>query len=194
MITLPTFRGNNIRSWPKHAEGGFAKYLALKEILSSDFPTDVHFAQYENPQVTRRLCDDILKPDRAAELARIGGTVRMVVIVFDVDVPGHGDLTEAWTDNEVSKIGRLNQPFVYFTRHGYRIVQLLADPFLIDSKSAATRWTDFYLQSCAYLSRVHEIHADPVGDWQRLFRAPHATRDEGGKPERLPFVGEINGV
>lgn len=191
MISLPTFRGNNVRSWPKHTEGGYAKYLPLPEVLTTDFRTDVHFAQYSNPEVTRRLCDDVLKPEYSEALAQIGGAVRMQVVVFDIDVPGHGDVTEEWRDAELVKIGKLPQPFVYFTRHGYRIVQTLTEPFAIDSKAAATRWTDFYLQSCAYLKRVHDIHADPVGDWQRLFRAPHATRDEGGSPERLPFVGDV---
>jgi hypothetical protein len=190
-IVLPTFRGNNVRSWPKHPEGGLAKYLPLREILTTDFRTDVHFAQYSNPEVTRRLCDDILKPEHAEDLARIGGSVRMAVIVFDVDVPGHGDVTEAWRDAEIAKLGKFNAPFVYFTRHGYRIIQLLSEPFAIDSKYSAVRWSAFYLQSVAYLKRVHGIEADPVADWQRLFRAPHATRDEGGRPECLPFIGEL---
>jgi hypothetical protein len=193
---LPVLRGPIVRAWPKfELKGGFARYTSLSEILTAEFRTDAHFAQYSNPQVARRLGKECLK---AEYLSQIGGAVRVVAIVFDADTPGHGALTPEWIDAERLKIERLQVEhpgvFVYFTRHGYRPVALLPEPILIASAKDAQLWTTFYLRSCAYLKRAFDINVDPLGDWQHLFRAPLATRDEGGQPENLPTIGDPSDI
>ncbi|WP_437796472.1 VapE domain-containing protein [Sorangium sp. So ce693] len=137
----------------------------------------------------RRLDSAALEGEALAEL---GGSVRMVAAVFDVDDPAshkrNGDINQAdplmaaslWWENESAKIRDLraeHNVFVYRTRGGYRIVARLT-PFVLTSKNDAAEWSHLYLTWVAYLKRRFKIAADPVKDWTRLFRLPHATRLE----------------
>jgi len=193
-VLVPTLRGARIKAWPEHEQGGFAKYEALSDVLTLDFKTDVHFAQYSRPQCTRRLNSDALK---SPHIEKLFGSVVMPIIVFDVDGEDH-KASESWRKAERVKVLQLQEEhpgvYMYETRHGYRIVAVLADPMLLGSIEDAKRWTGLYLLNVAYLKREFGIAADPLGDWTRLFRAPHATRDEGGKPENLPSIGDSNNV
>lgn len=177
-ILIPTLRGALIKSWPEHEQGGFANYISLSDMLTQDFKTDVHFAQYSCPQMTRRLCKEALK---SPHIEVLGGSIVMPIIVFDVDGPGH-KATNDWRAAERVKVVSLfeSRPggYMYETRHGYRLVYTLPGPMQLGSIEDADRWTVFYFLNVAYLRRVFDIKADALGDWTRLFRAPHATRDE----------------
>src|SRR5262249_36221482 len=153
------------------------RYVALNEALTSDFPTDAHFATYSCPAVERRLCLGALTSPRA--LAELGGHVPMVLAVFDVDcVEAHGGdaaATDSWWIAEGEKTAALlGVPpggFVYRTRGGYRIVyRLLGPPPLRDENDAAA-WSLGYLGWVAYLARRFGIEADPAcKECVRLFR------------------------
>ena len=52
-------------------------------------------------------------------------------------------------------------------------------------------WRERYRRELLYLARRFGIEGDPAcADWTRLYRLPHTTRDEGGKPEDLPTEGD----
>src|SRR5262249_44661739 len=73
-----------------------------------------------------------------------------------------------------------------------RIVFGLATPFVLRTPNDAAAWKLMYQRWCCYLAREFTIVADPsCADWSRLYRLPHATRDEGGQPEQLEAFGNI---
>lgn len=193
-VLVPTLRGARIKSWPEHEQGGFAKYESLSDVLVTDYKTDVHFAQYSRPQCTRRLCSDALK---SPHIEKLFGSVVMPIIVFDVDGEDH-KASESWRKAERVKVLQLQVEhpgvYMYETRHGYRLVAVLEQPMLLTCSESAKEWSKQYLLNVAYLKRVFDIRADPLHDWTRLFRAPHATRDEGGRPENYPSMGDSNNV
>jgi hypothetical protein len=177
-----------VRSWPTYPEGGAARAMPLSVALTHTYATDAHVVQYAPPR-GRRLSTGALERED-------GGAV-IGAILFDVDhAPQHAaggsgaDMdTEEWWTCECGKAAPL-ETFAYRTRGGYRLAFFLGAPFAVTTPADAEQWTRFYLSSVAYLRRVHGITADPVADWTRLFRLPHATRDEGGVPEDLPAVGD----
>jgi len=175
---VPTLRGALIKSWPEHEQGGFARYMTLSDMLTQEFKTDVHFAQYSCPQMTRRLSSDALK---SPHIEQLGGSISMPLIVFDCDGPDHR-ATNEWRVAERRKVLALFDArpgaYMYETRHGYRLVYELSEPMQLTSPASAKEWTEFYFLNVAYLRREFRILADALGDWTRLFRAPHATRDE----------------
>ena len=136
-----------------------------------------------NPTVERRLDAGVFEP---GALQQIGGCVLMVAAVFDVDSEvAHRTkmpATDQWWSEEIEKIIMLRQAhpgaFIFRTRGGYRIVNLLASPVELRSAEEAKceKWTPLYLAWVAYLWRRFAIRCDCVADWQRLFRLPHATR------------------
>lgn len=186
-VLIPVLRGPRIRAWPGHAQGGWARSTPLGDALTYRYHFDAHFCAYEAVVVARRLDSAALDGEA---LAQLGGSVRMVAAVFDIDDPAshkrNGDINKAdplaaaalWWENESAKLVKLcaeHNVFIYRTRGGYRIVARLA-PFLLTSKSDAAAWSHLYLTWVAYLKRRFSIVADPVKDWTRLFRLPHATR------------------
>jgi hypothetical protein len=180
----------SVRSWPRFEQGGVARSTRLGAALSSRYAFDAHAVQYAATPIGRRLSWGAL--DR---LDVLGGPVRMVAILFDVDAPGHGaDIdVEAWWKSERAKVEPLGT-FAYRTRGGYRLAFFLPAAYVIETRADAEGWSAFYLSSVAYLRRAHDIAADPVADWQRLFRLPHATRDAGGRPEEHETIGEAAGL
>ena len=181
--------GNHTRAYPKHSDGGRANYMPISETLIRTYPFDAHTAGYSYPQIERRLAGDAPQA--------IPGGVPMVATFFDVDGEGH-KADDAWWEFEKPKILSLREEtplFAYRTRGGYRLVGILAETFYITSKADAEAWTQQYLTWAAYLKRVYGITADlACKDWSRLFRLPHATRDEGGKPEDLETIGDPSNI
>ena len=189
-----------VRAWPKHDDGARAVFKPLSEALTEEYDCDAHLVAYYCEAKPRRLDAGALEPDVIAELT---GGINMVVASFDVDcAESHraGGSTEpcpapdVWWIDELAKIDRLLliHPGGYFyrTRGGYRIVYVLANPFPLTQPSDALAWSQTYCAWIAYLERVFSIHADPCKDWQRLFRLPHATRDDGGTPEHRDTLGD----
>jgi hypothetical protein len=185
--TVPVVRSKNIKAWPKHDDGGAARYLGLVDVLTRHHDTDAHFAAYSKPDIRRRLST------RATE----HGDVAMVLVVFDIDGPNH-KADDAWWDVERAKIFDLldDHPggFVYRTRGGYRLVYRASSIRIVDDTDRYAWWC-LYVAWCHYLRRRYRIDADPsCKDWTRLYRAPHATRDEGAEPEDLETIGDPRGV
>ncbi len=181
----PVLYNQRVRAWPEHDEGGRARYMPWAEALTSRFAFDAHTTQYSVPSVTRRL-------DQGAP-EKVAGGVAMVRIMFDIDGPKVGDghrRTPEWWTAELPKLEPIGT-FIYPGRGGYRLCYELPEPFYVRTIEDADAWTKTYLLSLAYLKRKYGIVADSkCKDWQRLFRLPHATRDEGGQPEELGTIGD----
>lgn len=189
---VPVFFGARVQGWPnKESTAKKWKYLPLSEVLSKDFPSDAHFCPYSVPRFPYRLTSEAP--------GRVGG-VPLVAACFDVDCPkeekgpdGKAD-GPGWVLYELPKIADLLREnpggFVYFTRGGYRVVYRLPEPFVIHTREDSEEWTRRYLGWLASLARRYEITADvKCGEWQRLYRAPHATREKGQGPERWEVIG-----
>jgi hypothetical protein len=121
---------------------------------------------------------------------QIPGGVAMVAQFVDVDGAEH-KADPAWRAAESSKIAAalaaLPGGLCYQTRGGYRLVWRLAAPVLIAGPNDAARWRLRYWRTLLALSRRFGLEGDPTcADWTRLYRLPHATRNEGGQPEALP--------
>lgn len=188
-LLIPVLADKRANSWPLYPQGQPALYLPLAEAFGRLYATDAHFAAYSVPQLLRRLAKD----EALVRLAEQGG-VPMVLFVTDVDAPGHV-ATEAWWQAEQAKLAALAQVhpglFAYRTRGGYRIVYVLAVPVVLLGAADKEAWKRRYWRWCLYLSRRFAIVADPsCADWTRLYRLPHVTREPGGQPEQLTWVGE----
>ncbi len=187
-----------VRGWPPHTtEEEEATHLRLSEALQNDFDGDVHYSAYSRPDYPARLTNAALPL-----LAPVGG-IPMVAMVFDVDCPqahratgGNGkEAPDEWFAAEALKVESLLMwhagGFVYRTRGGYRIVYLLPPGHVMIDDSSRAAWSVFYIRNCVYLHRTFGIVADPAcSDWTRLYRAPHATRDEALGPERREVLGD----
>lgn len=188
-LLLPVLADKHARGWPEHETGRPALYLQVADALTRQWSTDAHFAAYSVPAQPRRLA----RPEALAALAEQGG-VPMVLAVFDLDAPDH-KATDAWFAEQLPKLDALPQRhpglFAYRTRGGYRLVWRLAAPFVLGLAGDAARWRRLYQRWCCHLARGFGLVADPsCADWTRLYRLPHATREDGGSPEQLPAWGD----
>jgi hypothetical protein len=195
IIRVPIIHDQRRRAWPKHADAWpVDAYLSLADALTRAYRHDAHFTAYSMPHRPYRLSEQAVNLD---------GGVMMVLFVVDVDCErshlasgGLGDTPapDEWWLAELEKLTTLRQTFpgafIYRTRGGYRIVYRLPTSVILDSAEAVARWRSTYLGWCAALRQRFGIHADPAcHDWQRLYRAPHATRTKGGQPEARETLG-----
>lgn len=197
MVAVTLFRDKFARSWPQldaekplRAEDR-AAVVSLETMLERDYSTDAHFTAY-----------------RSAERARLNSEapsdampVELTCVVFDVDGPGHAEMLvlDPWRKQLRERVVELAKahpdPYYYETKGGARIVYRQADPFVIRSRDDATEWSQRYAVAVAYLRRRFGIVADiACKDWTRCFRAPRATRTEGGAPENWPVWGDAANV
>jgi putative DNA primase/helicase len=120
----------------------------------------------------------------------------MTLAVFDVD--GHDvQSIDEWWCFEALKIKDLLEQhpglYCYRTRGGYRIVGALPEPQLLPREINEARdiWTTQYLEWLAYLRRAFDIEGDTsCADWNRIFRLPHATREDSTSPEQRDAIGD----
>lgn len=194
---VPVLSTSHLKAWPKHDTGARARYLPLPEALTTQYRTDVHTAAYSAPTVERRLSRDAV--------SEIAGGVCMALVVFDIDGDEHKGSDE-WFKDERGAIFDLvearasgdddvHPPFVYRTRGGYRIVFRLERPIYIRDAADAAAWTALYAAWAANLRRRFGIAADlSCKDWQRLFRLPHATRDDNTGPEDREVIGDPKNI
>lgn len=180
MPLVPILRASNLRAWPKHDTGGVVPYVELSEALVTEYGCDAHTACWSAPNILRRLAG--AAPDQT--------TVQMVAAFFDIDGPEHVCDPEWWA-GEQPKIDALLDAhpglFVFQSRGGYKFVGVLPEPVVITS-SKDKSWTALYNAWVRYLARRFGIVADPIKDWTRLIRLPHAARS-GATPERLETRG-----
>lgn len=166
-------RDRFVQAYPSPPRSPNLEAAAAPEVVfTREFTTDTHF-QACAPATTppRRLCMDAL--------AALPSPPIMVLLVADVDGPGHAASAE-WRTNLCARAPYLpGQPFGYFTRGGARLVWRIP-PTPVENTDAWSRW---YLEQLVVLVATAGIVADPAcHDWPHLFRAPHATRD--GEPQR----------
>jgi len=170
--TVPVM-DRHARGYPKHAEGEPATYGPWSEACATEFDWDAHAAAYSCPAIARRL-------GGAGALAY---APRMVMFVVDVDGPSHVRTPEWWAQEreKVRAAFRARGPgYCFTTRGGYRLAWGLADELVVDSPTAAARWTASYEEWIGELARDHGIIADDTtSDWTRLFRLPRVARDGG---------------
>lgn len=168
------------RAHPDARGATVAEYRPLAEALATVHELDAHTAAYSVPEVPHRLC---MKDDADGRLVRVWDVVpavTMVLLIADVDAPGHV-VSPEWRAGEGAKILRLLQAcpegYVYETRGGYRIVYRLQEPLVMRGDADARRWKATYK---AWLAQLAEfgITGDPAcSDWTRLFRLPRVYRD-----------------
>jgi hypothetical protein len=187
---MPVFASKTYRAWPRSPEGGAAMYQSPAIALQSRYATDAHVAGYYVPSVPRRL--DGGAPGHPVDGAPL--VVAMAFLIIDLDGPDH-QAPPAWRSHLAERVERAlaEHPggFSYETRGGGRLVWRRAAPFVITTESDARTWKLTYWRTLLYLSRRYGLVGDPsCADWTRLYRAPHATREPGGKPEQLPTVGD----
>jgi hypothetical protein len=198
MTSVTVVRGPRVYGWPDKTEGTAterdrAYVLPLGRALSRTYSTDAHFTQYATPN-GRRLCKDAL--ERGVE-------VPMTCITFDIDDPEmHGKKAparEEWRAELRARMAKLHEAhpgaYYYETKGGARILYTLPSPTVLRTHDDGRRWSQAYAIAIAHLERVFGIEADRAcGDWTRLFRLPHATREPGGKPEDRLIVGDPNNI
>lgn len=205
------------RSWPKNpwkTTKPAAEVMELHQALTVGFRYPAYLVAYAPTRGNRRLSTGLVTHEKA--LQAMGGSIEMLLFLVDVDGPLHkvakrADAAEsgaeggieAWWEDELPKIELLLQAhpglFVYRSRNGYRIVGRLPRSIHISSAAGADAWTRRYVSWCNYLSRVFGIRShgkdgpDKLGDWTRLQRVPHDSRDFG-TPDRLETIGDPNAV
>jgi hypothetical protein len=177
-------------SWPKHEHAGLAPQVPVCQALTTRYATDMHVQPAHVLGLERRLGRAVL--DEKLEVVRIG------VMFIDVDCKdahvGKTPITDEWRSDFQRKFERLQAVapggFAYFTRGGARITYRFAPVIELYSAADALFWRSYYLSILAYLARKFEIEADPAcGDFTRLFRTPHATREGIASPEERGYVG-----
>lgn len=193
-IRIPVLASQQIRSYPKHAAGGMAQPTDLATALTRSYATDAHFAGYAAPSNTRRLSSGALSSE---PIAVLGGSVRMVLGIVDVDCPT--EEVDAWWRTERTRLDQLLgvHPglYAYRTRGGYRIVGRLEPEVALRSPEDAPIWSRYYLALLAYLERAFGIVGDRAcADWTRLYRLPRVVRDPGGPPENRETIGDPNRI
>lgn len=186
---VPVLTDKHSKGWPEHEIGRPAVYMSLAEALERRWISDAHFAAYSAPALPRRLA----RPEAILAMADRGG-IAMVLAVFDLDAPDH-QASEEWLvrQEEGIEAARRAHPglFTYRTRGGYRLVWRLGAPLVLQTADCAGQWRLRYQRWCCYLARAFGLVADPCcADWTRLYRLPHATREEGGAPEERPSWGD----
>jgi hypothetical protein len=189
VMEITAMRDKYAKGWPRHEHGERAYVLPIGRALERLYSSDAHFAAYSTPN-GRRLTREAVDKGIAIELN---------AIIFDVDCAAtHGTATpapESWRQELRQRFAALAAlhpgPYYYETRGGARIVYGQHEPTIIRSHDDARRWSQRYAVAVAYLARTVGIVADPAcADWQRLFRAPHATRSPGKGSENWPILGD----
>jgi predicted P-loop ATPase len=192
MITIPVFASPNVRAWPGHEEGAKARYLSIEDTLTHSFTTDAHFSAYSVPAIERRLDSNALTRPELIE------GLPMVLLVVDIDdSQAHQDKTPAradWREQEKAKVEKLfaQHPggFCYDSRGGYRLIY--RTDFLLKGEEAPKQWRRFYYSALCYLYKNFGIEGDPsCSDWTRLYRCPHATREDNDTPEFRATLGDV---
>jgi hypothetical protein len=192
-LAVPVMRGKNGKGWPEHDEGMRAKYMSLEDAMTVSHKTDAHFTAYSVPLIERRLAGPNV-------FDKIPEGVPMVLLVVDVDdteakkqkVPAR----EAWWHDELRNLEPMRDchgGFVYRTRGGYRIVHVVAEPFVLKSTEDAATWKRIYLAWLDHLGATYGIEGDrSCQDWTRLYRLPHVVRS--GERQKPTTIGDPENI
>lgn len=193
MTVVSVMRDRYVQGWPAHEKGDRVYVLPLGDALERSYSTDAHFVQYVTPN-GRRLTRGAIDA---------GVTIEIPVVFADFDcAESHktGEpAPESWRRETRSKVCKLfdaeGAGYYYETRGGARVIYRQEEPTIIQSQDDAREWSQNYAIVIANLKRRFDLDADPgCNDWQRLFRAPRATRTPGGKPENWPTFGDAHDI
>ena len=141
--------------------------LDLADALTRAYRTDAHMVTYVVPGATRQA--------RINKSGLAAAPVMPVVEVFfcDVDNDGHVDWTPESMARAVAQeaeLAVLQTAGVYFTAHGRRIVQPIAEPIPVDR-------VERHLQRWLLQLETAGLAVDwQCKDWTRHFRLPHVRR------------------
>lgn len=152
---------------------------ALLEALATEWQTEAHVAAYavlqdgtpldRQPRVTK---------DSLPWLRAQGFEVVTTAFMADADTPGHipwtPELLDAFRALWASGAGPLATCGMYLSPKGYRLVQPLDRPLLVDDAEARLRTWLRQLVAAGVDPRVEDVH-----DWTRLMRTPHHRRPTG---------------
>jgi hypothetical protein len=192
-VTVPLLRTKFITSRggarDKGEEPQTVPLVPLSAMLTEHYPTDAHFAAHVTSLPHRLRNDDIASGDVS---------VWVGALVLDVDGAGH-KANDVWWEAERAKVLDLLEEhpgaFIYRTKGGYRIVYLTSRPWRIIDAADDWAFACYYAAACRYLARRFAISADTsCGQWTRLFRAPHATREPSGGPELRETIGDPRSI
>lgn len=185
-LLLPVLENAETPGWPKHDNAPRVGYVDAADAFTHSWTSDAHFAAYSVPSIEHRLTLDAI--------GRLRDGWPMVLLVVDIDGPGH-KRTEEWWAGELPKLEALTAAhpggFFYATRGGYRLVYRLASPFVIRTVDDKEAWRERYRRELLYLARRFAILGDPAcADITRLYRLPRVIRKAGAPPENHPTMGD----
>jgi hypothetical protein len=175
--------------------------VSLYTALTNKSRASAYLVQYKPTSLRLRLRTQLFdtKYRQAYDMYRdvSPNGVEMHLAIIDMDCHG-GDAT-SWFRLQKPKLDQLQADFpgllVWRSMNGFRILGLLPEPFLINSREDARKWTRQYTAWCKFLSRKYMLKtagketADQLGDWTRYQRVPHDTRVWGEPASELPFYG-----
>ena len=151
--------------------------LDLHDALTRAYRTDAHLVTYVVPEARRQA--RVNKPG-------LGSLTAMPVVeafFCDVDNPQHAEWTPESTERAIAEESEspvLTTAGVYFTAHGRRIVQPLAEAIPVDR-------VEPYLQRWLLGLEAAGLAVDwQCRDWTRHFRLPNVRR--GGRDYRSPRI------
>ena len=206
---IPVLREQEVCGFPKYPTASLhhmAEHMSLEDALTRRFAFDAHILAHSNPEVDRRIDQGVFAD--ADALAKIGGAVRMVLLIADVDCDkshkasgstGDAPAPDVWRCDEIPKVEALRRVhpdvYSYDTKGGYRLLGWLPTPVLLKSKADADEWSRRYCEWLAYLQIQFQIFADPAcKNFGRFQRLPHATRGANAAPEERATIGDPHAI
>jgi len=155
---------------------------SIEGMAARRYETEAHYVAYEVSRAGAplerqpRLCKDALGWVRAQ-----GFEVHLVALTADVDTPGHAPWTTETRAAFEGLWARASGPLatcgMYLSPKGYRLVQPLARPLLVEAGELALGvWLEALVAAGVWDSAL-QVH-----DWTRHMRTPHHVR-QGARVE-----------
>lgn len=182
---MDTIEWTGAKSLSQIEDGGLyaQNIMSVKDAMETLFETDAHFTCYRpvgmKDEEWPRFNKTILP-----QLRHLDCDIEMTCFAVDIDNPDHQRwnaplLKEFWVQLEQAYSEDFPYPleytWMYFTKHGVRLVWVLKDPIPVDVAEEHHRWL------CQELIRRGLTGVDlSCSDWTRVFRCPLVMR--GGEP------------
>lgn len=156
--------------------------LPLSEALTREWEQDAHFCLYSLVDETGDFIFARAKKRGATlvqEIIARGGSLQVLVLVFDYDLPGHGEWTPYALEAFLVQLGEASLPeptYWYTTLHGCRFVYVLTRP-------VSHLQAEAMMRSMVEQFKLAGIELDTqCTDWTRLFRLPKTVRPDAPTP------------
>lgn len=157
----------------------------IAQALGSDYDSEAHFCAYTVTKDGKPLGrQPRVSKGGLAWMREQGYEVHLTTLMADIDTPGHTEWTQEQRLELKALLGRsppvLGTTGLYMTKRGYRLLQPLLKPVLVDESEG-------YIQ--AWLNALVAVGVwDSVlecKDWTRLMRTPHYVREVDGVKESV---------